>query len=226
MALFKCKECGKEISVTIDKCLNCGSKKPFKGTLISREQTKKLTYKERKNFEKLGGEVTKGTLEKIGSAIFIVLIVLFIYNITKSESPEDKRKRMEQLTISIKNIPFEQVQENLNAYKQLSEYYPENNQYKEKYNFYQSRLNLMGDCQYNAVQNNKASLNNPSTYNDEIADKYLYMNWNTVNQYEYQSSFSGKNSFGVEQKFVARYVCDYNNGKTKIKRMFLKKAID
>lgn len=226
MALIKCVECGKEISVTVDVCPNCGSKKPFKGIVLTKERTKELTYKERKKFEKTGGKTTAGTFEKIGSFIFAVIILLFMYSMIKPESAEKIQKDMEQLSITIKNIPSIKIEDNYNGYKQLSKYYPKNEEYQEKLSFYKSRYEMMGICQFKAIQNNKATLNNPTTYNDNTFDKYLAMNWNNVNQYEFQSSFSGKNAFGVEQKFVAKYMCDYNNGNIKMKRIFLKKALD
>lgn len=195
MVLINCKECGKEVSKSAKTCPHCGVNKPYK-----REPTKQ---------------------QNIAFGLILILIFLMLYE-SPSKKAEKLKNEMEHLSISIKKIPFEKIEKNLNGYKKLSEYYPNNKHYKEKYNFYQSRYDFMANCRYLALQINKRSLKNPSTYND-IVDRYLYENWNTVNKYEYQSSFSGKNAFGIEQKFVAKYICNYNNGKTKIRRVFIKK---
>ena len=221
MSLKKCKECKQEISTDVKVCPNCGSKKPFKGIELTRNETKAMSFKERAAFEKAGGSVTKGTFEKIGNVFLIVFIMMIIYAVISPKSEKSKKQEIEKIEQTIKNIPFEKIEENRNGYKKLSEYYPNNKKYKEKYDFYQSRYNLMADCQYLAKQNNKLSLNNQSTYNENW--DFINMSWQGTDKYKFESSFSGKNSFGVEQKFVAKYMCHYNKGKILIERVYIKK---
>lgn len=221
MALKKCSECQKEISTSADTCPNCGTKKPFKGIKLTRDETKAISFKERESFEKAGGKVTKGLLENIKNGIIFIIIAIIVISIITPKPEKDIKKEIEQIEKSINSIPFDNIEDNLKGYKKLSEYYPDNKKYKAKYDFYESRSSLMGECQYLSKLNNKASLNNKSTY-DESWDN-MSMNWIGTEQYEFTSSFSGKNSFGVEQKFISKYRCNYNNGKTLIKRIYIKK---
>jgi len=194
MALVNCKECNKEVSKDAKVCPHCGVKKPYKA---------KRTWKE------------------YAIALIIGLIVVGIFGESESDKAIKLEKEIVQLEEEIKDIPFEKIEKNRNGYKKLSEYYPENKIYKEKYNFYENKYKFMANCQYMAHEKNKASLNHPSTYEENWDN--LNTRWNNQSQYEFQSSFSGKNSFGVVDKFVARYVCEDNNGNTNIKRLFIKK---
>ena len=76
------------------------------------------------------------------------------------------------------------------------------------------------------LKNNKKLLNNPTTYDESLYDGYYQSYWTNTDEYYYQLSFKGKNSFGVEQKFVTKYRCTYNNGKTTFKQIAFNKALD
>lgn len=92
MALINCSECNKEISRTVSSCPNCGSKKPFKGVKLTREQTKELSSKEIVSFKKSGGKVTcsivKKTLKVIAGTIFGLYLIIFITNISNDKNIE------------------------------------------------------------------------------------------------------------------------------------------
>lgn len=53
MALIKCKECGKEISDTIKKCIHCGAK-INKNTSNMKKENKKLELVEEKKIKNIG----------------------------------------------------------------------------------------------------------------------------------------------------------------------------
>lgn len=225
MSLKKCNDCNEEISIFIDKCPKCGSKKPFKNIKLTLDETKELDGKEKKQFIKLGGKISYSKLHKF-FAFFIYGFIGIIFMIVFLSKDNNEQEKIESLKATIKSLPMAKVEENYDGYKKLSAYYPEDKQYKEKLDFYKSRVDMSAECQYLAKRNNKSSLNNPSTYDDSLLDSYLSIQWNSTDEYIFQSSFSGKNAFGVEQKFVTKYKCTYNNGKTSINQVYLKKATD
>lgn len=231
MNLKKCNDCHQEISINVDSCPNCGSKKPFKNIKLSLEETKQLNSNEKKNFLKLGGDISYSKLNKFfaitiyGSIGLFIGLLLILNSLPKSE--EQIKKEKDELLAAIKVLPANNVEKNYEAYKKLIEAFPQDTQYIEKYNFYKNRFNMAADCQFEAKRNNKKSLSNPSTYEDDLFGGYLTIDWVSPNEYIFQSSFKGKNAFGVEQKLVAKYRCVYNNdGKTKIEQIYLKKALD
>ncbi|RXJ93773.1 hypothetical protein CRV00_09940 [Malaciobacter molluscorum] len=233
MALKQCNECKKEISTTVIVCPNCGSKRPFKGVKLSREETKELSSKERKSFEKAGGKVTTGIFEKLMNLILAIIILSVIVTIIAPKSAQEiekekieKAKEIKKIEQTTKSIPAREVEKNLKAYKQLSNYYPNNKKYKEKKAFYESRMDMAGQCQIMAKNNNRKTLNNPSTYEyDLLDDNYLEIKWISINEYEFQTSYFGKNAFGVKQKLVSRYQCNFKDGKVYIKKLFTKKGM-
>lgn len=151
-------------------------------------------------------------------ALIFGLIVVAIFG----ESGTEKKEKIELLEKTVKTIPITNVEENFRSYEELSSYYPNNVDYKEKTNFYKSRLDLKKECMLSAYKSNENSLRNKSTFKTISLDEYLEEKWFDIDTFIYQSSFSGKNSFGIEQKFVAKYKCYYNNGKPKIERIILK----
>ncbi len=92
MPLLKCKECGNEISITAVSCPNCGDKKPFDGQTLSPEDSKGMSIKERKAFQKAGGKLKLGKKEKISFAFFGLLIILGVAKCSAPLSPEDQAK--------------------------------------------------------------------------------------------------------------------------------------
>ncbi|WP_130530363.1 hypothetical protein [Aliarcobacter butzleri] len=151
---------------------------------------------------------------------FIVIVFFSISN------KENKKEEIEKLEQSIKSIPILSIEENYRGYKKLSEYYPDNKEYRDKMNFYDTRLNVKSICISSAYQNNENSLANKSTFKSVSLDEYLIEKWLDINTFMFQSSFTGKNDFGVEQKFISKYKCIYNekNNKIDIERISINKG--
>lgn len=76
--LFKCKDCGKEISHTAGTCPSCGCKKPFSKTQITAKDIKEWDREEAKAFTKSGGTIKVGIkpLGWILAMSFIGLVVI------------------------------------------------------------------------------------------------------------------------------------------------------
>lgn len=68
MALLKCSDCGNEVSLDAKQCPKCGTIKPFKKQVLSVEESKGLSYSERRAFQKGGGKLSI-IGEKFGLAI-------------------------------------------------------------------------------------------------------------------------------------------------------------
>ena len=214
MALKQCNECKKEISTTVSSCPNCGSKKPFKGVKLSREETKELSSKERKSFEKAGGKVTTGIFEKLVNLILAIIILFVIFAIISPKSEEEikkekieKAKEIKKIEQTIKSIPAREVEKNLKAYQQLSDYYPNNKKYKEKLLKYKNLNAIATECEISAYKKNRLLLKYPDSFDSVTMDKYYYTKWINTKTVEHQSSFRGKNSFGQIITFVSRYRC-------------------
>lgn len=230
MNLKKCNDCQQEISINIDSCPKCGSKKPFKDVILSIEETKQLTYQEVKQFSKLGGKLTYSRAKNIFAylimGMFLGIILIFFIKALGPKSEEEIRLENEALISKIKTLSVKDIYENYSLYEELIKAFPDNKQYKEKYEFYKNRYDMQIDCEIKATQNNKKLLNNPITYDESLYDGYYQSYWTNTDEYYYQLSFKGKNSFGVEQKFVTKYRCTYNNGKTTFKQIAFNKALD
>ena len=226
MNLKKCNDCHQEISINVDGCPNCGSKKPFKNIKLTLEETKQLNSNEKKRFLKLGGDVSYTKIQKFFGILVLIFILILLLPVLLPKSAEQIKKEKDELIQNVKSLSKDDVDANYRGYEKLVEYFPEDSQYKEKLDFYQNRIDMAMNCRISAREQNKRILNNPTTYDDSFMDNYRIMEWKNVNEYIFQTSFKGKNSFGVEQKLVSKYKCVYNNGKMKIEQISLNKALD
>lgn len=214
MALKQCNECKKEISTTVTVCPNCGSKRPFRGVKLSREETKELSSEERKSFEKAGGKVTIGIFEKLWKgtlAIFIIIVVVSSIDPKSSEEIQKmdnkKQKEMEELAETVKTIPAVEIDKNRKVYEQLSKYYPKNKLYKEKLLKYDNLKAIEIQCEIDSRKKNRLQLKYPNTFESIVMDEYEYTKWINSKTIIHQSSFYGKNAFGVKQRLVKKYKC-------------------
>lgn len=191
------------------KCPYCNSE-TFIDTKFIQKTNEDGEVRSINSFSKTKNEKTP--LEKT-FYVGIIIIALIYFS---ASNQEDKKNEILNLEQNIKSVPILSVEENLRGYKKLSEHYPNNQEYKDKVNFYNIRLNLRKECELNARMTNESSLRNKSTYSSVTMDEFLIAQFTDINTYIYQSSFTGKNDFGVEQKFVSKYKCTYSQKDNKI----------
>lgn len=222
--LQKCAECQNKISVSVESCPQCGSKKPFKGIKLSREETKQLSWKERISFEKAGGKVTTGTFEKVYKTFVLIFIGFILFATMKPESKEEREKNIQSLINTINTTEKTNVDTLLSTYKKLSEYKPENKTYKSNYDKYVKLSHAAFECELESHKRNEQLIKNKSTFDTKTLDEYQSTKWLDEKTIIHQSSFSGKNDFGVEQRFVTKYKCILNNkGGFTIQRLLFQK---
>jgi hypothetical protein len=109
MALLECSECGKKVSTEATACPKCGAPPPKsrKGEFITPEQSAKMSYKERRAFQKAGGTILISTGQKF---TFIVLGGLILFgivkcNVSKNSAPEStaNNEQIEQAINQLEN---------------------------------------------------------------------------------------------------------------------------
>ena len=78
MRLLKCADCGKEISISSDKCPNCGSEKQFKNIIFDRSQLVRegASTMDMMNFQKHGGKIKVAFIKKFMKIIGYIFLVL------------------------------------------------------------------------------------------------------------------------------------------------------
>jgi len=94
--LFKCTDCGHDVNVEAKSCPNCGAIKPFKNQILSQDQVKPLSFKEKVNFKKLGGKIQIGKWQKIVWAGVALLLIVLIFSPQKEKTPEEIAAEVEQ----------------------------------------------------------------------------------------------------------------------------------
>ncbi len=93
MALLKCNECAKEVSSSATSCPSCGCSKPFSGQSLSADQSKGMSVKERRAFQKSGGKLLLNKMQKFGMLVFFGFIILSVKMCNAPLSPEDQIKK-------------------------------------------------------------------------------------------------------------------------------------
>ena len=196
--LLNCRTCEKEVAKGAKVCPHCGEKNPTK---------KKMSFKE------------------LLIAIVVIVIVGSVLSPTKEEKAASNKKEIAKLEAELKKIPAIQYQENYFAYSKLVDLDPTNLKYKKKLAHYKVGYDLQqsisSTCMRESRARNKASLNNPQTY-----DTVTFVDKWDKGVYYYQEEFLGKNSFGVESKLISKFKCTINKDKTiNVDRIFMRKAI-
>lgn len=203
--LLNCRTCEKEVAKGAKICPHCGEKNP----------TKKKT-----------------DIKTMLVGITIVVILMAIFGPTEEEKAEakkvelaKKKEEIKKLEAEVKKIPADQYEKNYFAYSKLVDLDPTNQKYVKKLAHYKVGYDLAesisSTCRIEARARNKASLNNPQTY-----DTVTYLDEWSNGIYYYQEEFLGKNSFGVESKLISKFKCSINKDKTiSISRIFMRKAI-
>lgn len=98
MELIKCVECGKELSLSAKCCTSCGSKKPFKGVTLSKQEQKGMSGRERRSFVKAGGKLKLSLFQKIFLLVLVVFFVSWYVAPSKPLTPEEQAAKELQET--------------------------------------------------------------------------------------------------------------------------------
>ncbi len=196
--LLNCRTCKKEVARGAKTCPHCGEKNPTK---------KKISLKE----------------SLLIISIFIV--VGMILSPTEEERAAKIKEDITKLETELKTIPASQYQKNYFLYSKLVDLAPKNTKYKKKLAYYKVRYDLQESissaCMIESRARNKAALNNPQTY-----DSITFIDQWDKNIYYYQEEFLGKNSFGVESKFISKFRCSINKNKSiNIDRIFIRESL-
>jgi len=196
--LLNCRTCEKEVAKGAKVCPHCGEKNPTKKNM---------------------------SMKELLVAIAVGIIIIVVVSPTKEERMAQTKEDITKLEAKLKKIPASKYEENYFAYLKLVDLDPTNIKYKKKLTHYKVGYDLQqsisSTCRIEARARNKASLNNPQTY-----DTVTYLDeWNN-GIYYYQEEFLGKNSFGVESKLISKFKCSINKDKSiSISKIFMRKAI-
>ena len=193
------------------RCPYCNSE-----TFIDIKHIQETEDGENKSINYQGQQNTPKREKSLIEKLFYGFIILMVVSYFIVENSESKKKELIELEQKVKTLPVLSVEENYRSYKKLLEAYPNNQEYKDKVYYYDTRLKLQKECLSNARMINQDSLKNKSTYSSVTMDEFRIEKYTDINTYIYQSSYTGKNEFGVEQKFVAKYKCTYDEKENKI----------
>ena len=115
MNLKKCNDCQQEISINIDVCPKCGSKKPFKNLKLTLEETKELSASEKKKFLKLGGDVSYTKIQKFFGTLVFIFILILLLPVLLPKSDEQIKKEKDELIQNVKLLSKVHITEYLNS---------------------------------------------------------------------------------------------------------------
>jgi hypothetical protein len=90
--LLKCNDCEKDISRSTKLCPNCGCSKPFSGQSLSASQSKNMSVKERRSFQKAGGKLTLSKMQKFGMFVLFCFALLAVKTCNAPLPPEEQIK--------------------------------------------------------------------------------------------------------------------------------------
>ena len=220
MALKTCRECRKEVSSSAKKCPHCGISRPYR-----------KTWKDMPKWQRI-------FLSFVGIFIILPFVLMMVATAYKGESilykevqslPENQhqkkyegylklhnknntKKEYIEKTIKygrlyLKAIPSTNPDKNLQVYTALSKL-DKNSNYSSKIKLYSFMVSVSTDCAITAENMSKKTLTHQSTYDSKLLG--TFGKWQDKNNYVYQHSFEGKNSFGVIAQFAAQYVCNVN----------------
>lgn len=196
-----CKKCGIVKSTKLsngeqicDDCLDSGN--------IDNNITN-----EQKN---LNNEVGEGFFSSIGIGLaFFLLFIGIAYFITGKSRENKIENDINMVEKSIKNIPKTDIFENYQAYKTLSDFYKDNNNYRKEYEKYEKLNKLSADCSMKATSINREYTLNKNSYRENSFgnNKTTMINNETIVR---RIEFSVKNDFGMEINYISEYECTLN----------------
>lgn len=237
MKLLKCADCNKDISITSDKCVNCGSEKQFKGYTFFRKELVDdgLTPIEMMRFQKHGGKIKISNFNykrffKIFGITFIVLAIISqIIGIQKTEytkedgtvvsvsinekleleSIQRDKEKEKNLLDTIKSTETFNYAKLEELYESLIKIRKNNKEYIKMYQFYKTANESKKECIRSSHKADKEKLNFPDSYDIKISPKEAGV-WTSKNKFAYQYEYSGKNALGVEKTMLSQYSCTYD----------------
>jgi len=192
------------------------------------EQENRVMYF-RQNKEQIMGELNKGLQEKDYKSIiskaeeFLSSGDLDVVNIYKRASESqaiiEKEEKTREILKKLKTLPSEQLDANRDLYQQLVSMHPQNQNYKEKLNFYNTKINQEIQEQAKTEERNKkiAAQFHPWDGSHIQLEKLIKKAMNDPDSYEHvesgyidngdsvivQTTYRGKNAFGgVVKNFV------------------------
>lgn len=239
MALIKCKECGHQISKKAESCPNCGAVLKKKrgnigcGGLIvvlivlfyfystiqdSREESAKQQVRSSQlaQYNQNKAQLLEQMKQLIDQGEYLKAKRLAgAYNtVTDPELIKLKNKATElELVEKVAKIPTAETKKNFEIYEKLLKLAPENKAYKDKYSFYNEKMNRVRSIEKQFSQFDgshtllekmiKRSLKNPDSY-EHVETVY----WDKGNYILVKTTYRGTNSFNavvtdsVEQAFT------------------------
>lgn len=87
--LLKCTDCSHDVNVEAKSCPNCGAPKPFKKQVLTQEQVKGMSFGEMSKFQKLGGKIEMGIIQKVLWGILALIIIIGIFVPESPKTPEN-----------------------------------------------------------------------------------------------------------------------------------------
>ena len=239
MQLLKCADCGSEISITSEKCPNCGSKKQFKNYVFMRKELVKdgVTPMEMMNFQKHGGKIkisdtNWGKRFKIIGIIFVIVLIIgsikqmqkvdytqedgTVIQVTGFELEDIKREKAllqkeNELLSSIKRMKSFQYGNLEKLYEELTKVRTDNKKYKEQYEYYKKINDSSWSCIVRIQKRDKENLKYQDSYEVVAGSDNRLKGWTNSNVYTYVYSYKAKNAFGMESTLTSSNQCTYDN---------------
>lgn len=109
--LFKCTDCNHDVNVEAKSCPNCGALKPFKNQTLTVEEVKSFSFKEKTNFQKLGGkiEMSKGMKILWGVIAAVILIAIFTPSSPKATEAVEANTQPQDEVTAEPSVPTEYI---------------------------------------------------------------------------------------------------------------------
>jgi len=235
MRLLKCADCGKEISISSDKCPYCGSKKQFKGYTFSSKEIRSMGLTrvgEINTFQKCGGKIKIVNWKKFFKIIGIIFLIFFVggtiigfqkvdytlddgtvvqitnFELEKIKEKEKKDKRVKELLKSIKELKPFQYSLRLPFAKELAELKPD--KYKKAYEIMKTVDDKKWDCIARVQERDKSRALIKDSFEIIYGTRNRLEGWTSNNTYTYVYQYKVKNPFGVELTHVSSNQCIYD----------------
>ena len=156
---------------------------------------------------------------KFIGVIIIVMVVALITAPSQEEKEAELKAEIQKIEKEVSSIPALEVEKNRIAYMKLSEYYPANEDYKRKHEFYKNLESVEDVCFSKSRKLNKDTLMNKDSY-DENYDRVG--KWVSPKEFITSSSFTGSNKLNMKFTFKAQYKCTITSQGLRIKQTYLK----
>ncbi|API87534.1 hypothetical protein [Francisella uliginis] len=239
MKLVNCADCGKEISLSCDKCPNCGSTKQFKNMVFFRKDLIKdgVTPMGMMKFQKHGGKIKIFNInyKKFATILVIFLIVITIIGyirgnqkvnykqedgkviqVTRFELDEINKnkaikKQEKYLLESLKKLKPFQYGAISEIYKKLTGIRKNNPEYKKYYQLYKKYDDSKWACIRFVEKRDKSKAIVEDSFEIVYGRDNRFEGWAGKNTFIYIYTYKVKNPFGVTIKHVSSNKCIYDS---------------